>query len=200
MDMKAGNVAMQATREAAMTVPKLQVELEKYMRALWDDHVFWTRMAIISIAAGSPDTDQTVARLLRNPVDLEKVFAVYYGDQTAAAVRELLKDHLTIAAELVMAAKLGDSKKATGAETRWYANADEIASALHSINPNWEKEPLAEMLYEHLKMTKDEAVARLDAVWGADIQIFDKVRGQAQMMADSLTEGIVMQFPDRFEA
>ena len=46
----------------------------------------------------------------------------------AARFDSLLTSHLVIAAELVKAAKAGDSRAAADAERRWYANADEIAA------------------------------------------------------------------------
>lgn len=200
MDMKEGVMTMPTTKEASMSVPKLQVELEKYMRKLWEDHVLWTRQAIVSLVAGLPDADASVARLLQNPIDMEKAFALYYGDQTAAAVRDLLKVHLTTAAELVMAAKAGDSAKAADAEKRWYDNADEISGALNSINPNWPKDAMMDMMHDHLKMTKAEAVARLKQDWDLDVKTYDMVHDQILIMADELTEGIVKQFPDKFMA
>ena len=193
-------MTMPTTKEASMDVPLLQVELEKYMRTLWEEHVIWTRQVIVSLVAGLPDADVAVARLLQNPIDMEKAFAMYYGDQTAAAVRDLLKVHLTTAAELVMAAKAGDTAKADDAEMRWYANADEIAVALNSINANWPKDAVMDMMHEHLKMTKAEAVARLSGKWDEDVQTFDMIEQQIRMMADTLTEGIAKQFPDRFIA
>lgn len=62
-----------------------------------------------------------------------------------------MRDHLTIAAQLVKAAKAGDSQAAADAEKRW-ANADEIATFLNHINPNWSKEDLTSMLYEHISL------------------------------------------------
>ncbi len=40
------------------------------MRKLWEDHVTWTRLAIVSFAVDLPDLPATEARLMRNQVDI----------------------------------------------------------------------------------------------------------------------------------
>ena len=54
------------------------------------------------------------------------------------------------------------------------------------------------MMHEHLKLTTQEAVARLKKDWNADIEAFEKVFDEIMMMADSLTAGITKQFPEKF--
>jgi len=95
-----------------------------------------------------------------------------YGIEKASRFSNLLKDHLVIAAQLIKAAKAGNIQAATDAEKRWYANADEIAAFLNSINPYWSKEALMNMLHEHLALTKSEAVARLNKDYATDIAKF----------------------------
>src|SRR5689334_18686154 len=50
------------------------------MRKLWEDHITWTRLFIVSAIAGLPDTDATTQRLLRNQVDIGNAIKPYYGD------------------------------------------------------------------------------------------------------------------------
>ena len=54
------------------------------------------------------------------------------------------------------------------------------------------------MLREHLKLTTDEAVARLQGDWAADVAAYDQIHLQALGMADMLSSGLVAQFPARF--
>lgn len=54
------------------------------------------------------------------------------------------------------------------------------------------------MLHIHLKFVADEAVARIKKDWDADIRAFDEGEDHIIKMADTLTEGIVKQFPNKF--
>lgn len=68
---------------------------------------------------------------------------------------------MLIAADLVNAAKNGQTAKANAARNSWYKNADEIAGFLSSVNRCWDKAKWKEMLYSHLEMTEKEASLRL---------------------------------------
>ena len=174
------------------------VELRQDMRKLWEDHITWTRLAIISLEGGTPDTGATVARLLRNQVDIGNAFKPYYGKATGDAVTKLLREHILIAADLIAAAKAGDNSKVADAQTRWIANADQIAAALHGINPFWTLGAMKAEMHRHLDLTTQEAVARLQGNWTGDVAAYDRVHVHILHMADMLSEGIVHQFPRRF--
>ncbi|AUM89717.1 acetylglutamate kinase [Clostridium botulinum] len=173
--------------------------LRDTMRMLWEQHSVWTRLAIMSIVAGSPDQDLVIARLLRNPKDFEKALRPFYGDKVAAEFSKLLTDHLVIAAELVKASKAGNTNAAADAEKRWYENADQIAELLSRINPYWYLEDWKAMLHEHLALVKAEAVAMLTSDYKRSISIYDEIEAQALEMADTMAEGIIEQFPERFQ-
>jgi hypothetical protein len=54
------------------------------------------------------------------------------------------------------------------------------------------------MLNEHLRLTTQEVVARLEGKWAADVAAYDRIHQHALGMADTLSTGIVDQFPKRF--
>jgi hypothetical protein len=54
------------------------------------------------------------------------------------------------------------------------------------------------LLSVHLKLTKDEAVARLTGKWDDDVVAFDDIFTEIMTVSDTLTDGIVKQFPERF--
>jgi len=53
-------------------------------------------------------------------------------------------------------------------------------------------------MHMHLKLTTDEAVARLQGKWTTDVAAYDKVNRHILHMSDMLSDGIVKQFPSRF--
>ena len=169
------------------------------MRKLWEDHVTWTRLYIVSAVAALPDKAATAERLLQNQTDIGNAVKGFYGDAAGTKLTALLKDHIVIATQLIDAAKAGDNAKKDDAGKRWHANADEIAVFLSGANPkNW---PAAEMkahMKDHLDLTTTEVVAQLQADWKGSIAAYDKVHGQILKMADMLSSGIVAQFPEKF--
>jgi hypothetical protein len=169
------------------------------MRKLWEDHVTWTRLYIVSALADLPDKGPTTDRLLRNQSDIGEAIKSFYGDAAGEKLTALLKEHIVTAAEIIAAAKAKDNVKQDAATKRWFTNADEIATFLSGANPrHWPAGELKSMMHEHLGVTTQEVVARLKADWPADVAAYDKVHEQILQMADMLSMGIIDQFPQRF--
>ena len=172
---------------------------QQAVRKLWEDHITWTRVYIISALAGLPEADAAAQRLLQNQVDIGNAIKPFYGDQAGDQLTALLRDHILIAADLLAAAKSGDSARFEAANKSWYDNANQIAGFLNSANPDhWQLSDMQDMMKSHLDLTLEEATARLKADWAGDVVAYDKVHAEILAMADMLSEGIIQQFPDRF--
>ena len=185
-------------QHAAGVTPRV-VAFHDEMRRLWEDHVTWTRLAIISLTTDAPDTEATVGRLLQNQADIGDAIKPFYGEAAGEELTRLLREHILIAADLIAAAKAGDETAVSEAQSRWTANADEIAEFLAAANPrSWDVDELKAMLHEHLRLTANEVLARLQGDWAADVAAYDEIHLQALGMADMLSAGIVRQFPGSF--
>jgi hypothetical protein len=174
------------------------VEFRQDMRKLWEDHITWTRLFIVSAVAGLPDVEPTAGRLLQNQADIGAAIVPFYGEEAGAALTGLLREHILIAADLVTAAKAGDQAAVAEHADRWYANADEIADFLAAANPAWPKGQLRQMMRMHLDQTLAEATARLAGDWAADIAAYEEIHLHILAMADVLAFGIIEQFPEHF--
>lgn len=98
------------------------------------------------------------------------------------------------------AAKAGDQKQVKKASAAWYRNGNQIADFLSEANPdNWPREEMRSMMKTHLDQTLDEAVQRLEGDHEAEIRTYDEIHVHILEMADALSDGIIAQFPEKFE-
>jgi hypothetical protein len=196
------------------------------MRKLWSDHVFWTRLYIIEAVDRTPVSERLAAvardlvgqigtaiggavslasagdaaaiRLLRNQEDIGNAIVPFYGADAGRKLTDLLRQHIMIAVELVSAAKNGDDAKFQLNDKRWDDNARDIAKFLSQANPHWPEPDVYDLLDQHLRLTKGEVTARLQKDWTADVKAFDDIFTEAMVIADTLADGLVLQFPDQF--
>jgi hypothetical protein len=183
-----GIAAHEAHTTATMT--RTELVLRRDMRRLWEDHIAWTRLAIISLTTASPDTEATVGRLLKNQTDIGNAVKPFYGKAAGNELTRQLRLHILIAADLVAAAKAGDQAKLADAQARWQRNADDIATLLNSLNPRFGKlGAMKAEMHRHLTLTTEEAVTRLRGDWNADVAAYDKIHQHILHMSDLLSAG-----------
>jgi hypothetical protein len=188
---------LQAQMEMDSKMSKSE-QLRMAMHKLWEDHIVWTRNVILNIMDDLPGTEQAVNRLLSNQDDIGNAVKPFYGDAGGKELTRLLREHITIAADLLKAAKTSNNSAFDAANKKWSANADEISSFLSKANPNWKLNDMKKMMNDHLALTTNEAVARLKKDYAADVKAYDKVHDEILIMADMLTDGIIKQFPGKF--
>lgn len=189
----------QDTAQPIVSSSKAQQDLRVAMRKLWEDHITYTRNYIISALANLEDTTAISERLLKNQDDIGKAITPYYGEEGGKKLTALLRDHILIATEVVKAAQANDAPGVDKAQKKWSANGEEIAVFLSKANPNWDQKVLTQALQTHLDLTTGEVTSRLKKDWKGDIQSYDKGHEHILILADTLTDGIEKQFPDKFK-
>ena len=194
----------EAAEQSKIASPQVHTEaghqFQDQMRKLWEDHITWTRLAIVSFVDDLPDLDATVARLLRNQDDIGDAIKPYYGDAAGDRLTTLLKGHINGAVDLLSAAKAEDQKALRNASAAWYRNGNQIADFLSEANAdNWPRKPLRSMMKVHLDQTLEEATHRVKGNHKAEVRSYDEIHHHILEMSDALSDGIQAQFPERFE-
>ena len=174
------------------------IALKQDMRKLWTDHVVWTREYIVAALGDQPDAQAAANRLMRNQEDIGNAVGKIYGDAAGKQLTALLKEHISIAVDLIKAAKAGDKTGQQSADVKWQQNGVAIADFLSKANPHWPRATLVDLMKGHLSTTTNEVVARLNKKWDEDVRAFDEVYRHILMMSDALSDGIIKQFPDKF--
>ena len=169
------------------------------MRKLWEDHITWTRLAIVTFADGSAGFSPTAGRLLQNQTDIGDSIKPFYGAAAGNRLSALLHDHITIAVEILQAARSGNTAAFDGAITRWYANGNDIADFLAAANPrSWPDAVMRADMKEHLDQTLAEAAHELHGQYAASVTDYEGIHAHILMMADQLSAGITSRFPSHF--
>lgn len=199
LNMAAGTTSAYA-KPQGQCISQSEVKFKNQFRRLWIDHVLWTSNYITSATtAGAEDQKQVLNRLLKNQEDIGNAVKPVYGEKAGNKLTDLLKEHIVIAGKIVDAAKSGNEALVNQLNKEWYRNADEIAAFLSGANPYLKNEDLKKLLYMHLKLVADDLSASLEKDWNARIVSIDEGVTHIILIADTISTGVVKQFPDKFK-
>ncbi len=196
------------------------------MKIVWFAHVEYTFHVITAArddakernGVTSSHTKTFLKRLYENQTDIVKLMTPYIGIEIAGALEAKLKEHITIAVELV-----GDylkeglnSKTANTDWVKWKVNAREIAEILSNVKSKkftakfrfktsplrvWKMNILERALTIHIQLTDEQIKAvTIDQFggqepnWTSAIHAHDKIIEQAQTIANALAVGLINHF------
>src|SRR6266700_2891533 len=172
--------------------------LKTNMRKLWADHAIWTRQYAVSALDNAPDMVAAKERLLKTPDNIGNSFVPYYGEGTGRKLSELLRKHVLLGVDLIEFAKAGDQKNVETQDSKSTVNADKIAGFLSQTKPQLTRDHMFPLLQQDLTLTKKQVEARLDKRWNDDVAAFDDVFTEINTVADTISQGIMRHFPDKF--
>jgi hypothetical protein len=184
-----------AAATATVTAPKLH----DAMRALWHGHIVTTRDYALAVHAGD-DTAATKAAdaVVANAKDIANAVAGFYGEAGGQGILELLAGHWQGVQALTQAAKAGDAAKEEAIVKTLADNAGAIAKFLATANPNLPEDAVRGALVMHTvdhkaqldMMMANAPQAQQDESWA-------RMQEHMDMIADTLSDGIAKQFPDK---
>jgi hypothetical protein len=179
------------------TTSTAAVDLRNNMRKLWVDNISWTRQMILCYANNLPGSEKAMERLLKNQDDIAKAVAEYYPD-AAQKLTDLLHERVNLISDYTKVSKGKKKRGLDDIEKKLKDNSDAIADYLSQTNPNWKSETMKPLFQDLLKNTMDESQARIKRNFDDDISAYDQVQQSALNTADSLSLGLIRQFPDKF--
>lgn len=166
-------------------------------RYLWTDHMLYTRNTIISILNEIGDIEQESARLMKNQEDIGAFMLPYYDPEIVDMFVSLLKEHISIAAELAVATKA--RVDVDPIKTTWVGNENDIIKLMAEINPTaWADYIIRPMWDEHLSMTAAQIQEHAAGRWVEDIESLDVNHGCLMRLATTFARGIVEQNIEKF--
>jgi len=192
-----GGAAASAASPPAMS--SKAVAFHDAMRRLWEDHGTYTRLVIDSFVDGSPNLKAYETRLLANQTAIGNAVKPYYGAAAGNKLSQLLHTHILDAAGVLAAAKTGNAKSVGKAKAAFYANGNQIADFLSKANPkNWPDSAVRTMMKTHLDQVIGQAVDELTHKSTTSVTDYDTYIDHIMDMADTLSSGIMKQFPKDF--
>ena len=169
------------------------------LRKLWSDHVIWTREYIVAAVAGTPDADARPAGCSKPGGHRRGHRAVLRPGGRGRADRAPQGAHHDRGRpRRGRQDRRPDAAFATH-DARWTANIGEIAAFLAGGQSELAREGRPRPAGAPPQADEGEAVARITGDWAADVKAFDDIFTEIMVVADTLHDGIVAQFPDRFD-
>ena len=167
------------------------LRLNEDMRLAWLNHVYWTRMYLMSAVADNADQQAVEERLLETADEITDVFARYLPIATTRQLRNLLTEHIEIAGQIIQALKAKNMSDYDALVQEWYRNANQMATLFANYNPYFESRETRNMLLNHLDLTREEIEQQVNGEYEQSIDVFRDVEQQALAMADYFARGLL---------
>lgn len=173
----------------------LRVTLNQVMRR----HVTLATVALKDSAGGTKDAEAAVKALDNNTVELSKAVGSVYGDQAEKDFLALWRKHIGFFVDYTTAKVAGDEAKMTEAKKNLDGYTEEASTFFKTANPdNIDKAALKKGLATHasqvIRIVDTYAAGDYDASFAAEEEAYNHIG----MAADTLSNSIVKQFPEKF--
>lgn len=166
-------------------------QLMREMRLAWLDLIFWNRMYLMSVDAGSKDQQEIEERVLQAVDEITDVFAEFLPVAVTRQLRNLLAEHVELGGELIRMRKAGNMQNYDEVAKAWYANANQMAELLAQVNPYFGGREVRNMLLNYLDLTRESVEQQIKGAYGDSIESFRNLKTQVLDMADYFARGLL---------
>lgn len=196
----AGLVSNDGKTHAAGDVnPARVAEMKQSYRDLWLGHIYWVQHAVLDSAKNSPvQRDAVKKEVDANTKQIADMIMPFYGEATSKKFLSLLDINISAVREYSEATVADNKSKQDAALARLVSNSEDFGVFFSGINPHLKKDTVQGMIAAHgahhvlqINQYKKKDYAHLDETWKL-------MRDHVYVIADTLTEALVKQFPGKF--
>ena len=174
--------------------------MQKTLRDLWLGHIFWVqRVVLFNTTIDPAERDAAEKQVLANAKAIASTVAPFYGEAGSEKFFALLTGHYAAVKDYSEATTFGNTRAQKTALSRLASNADLFAEFMNEANPqHLPKDTVRDMIAAHgahhvlqINQYMKKEYVHLDETW-------PMMRQHVYLFADTLTTGLVKQFPSRF--
>jgi hypothetical protein len=187
------------SRAAGDANPARVAEMKKDFRDLWLGHIYWVQHAVLNNATSSlAERDAAKKEVDTNTKQIASMFTPFYGEARSQKFLSLLDSNIGAVREYSEATVAGNKSQQDAALARLASNADDFGAFFSGINPYLSESTVRGLIAAHgahhvlqINQYQKKDYAHLDETW-------KMMREHVYVIADTLTEALVKQFPSKF--
>jgi hypothetical protein len=187
------------SRAAGDANPVRVAEMKKAYRDLWLGHIYWVQHAVLNNATSSLAERNAVKKEVdANTKQIAGMLTPFYGEARSQKFLNLLDSNIGAVREYSEATVAGNTSQQDAALARLASNADNFGTFFSGINPYLAESTVRGLIAAHgahhvlqINQYQKKDYAHLDETW-------KMMREHVYVIADTLTEALVKQFPSKF--
>ena len=179
--------------------PASVAEMKQTFRDLWLGHIYWVQQAVLDSMKNSPaERDAVKKEVDANTKQVASMLIPFYGEAASQKFLSLLDINIDAVSEYSEATVAGNKNQQDAALARLASNSQDFGVFFSEVNPFLKKDTVRGLIAAHgahhvlqINQYKKKDYAHLDETW-------KMMREHVYVIADTLTEALVKQFPDKF--
>jgi hypothetical protein len=179
--------------------PVRAAEMKQTFRDLWLGHIYWVQHAVLDSTKNSlAERNAAKKEVDENTSQIANMIMPFYGEAAAKKFLSLLDINISAVREYSEATIAGDKSRQDAALARLASNSDDLGNFFSSRNPHLGHDTVQGLFAAHgahhvlqINQYKKKDYAHLDETW-------KMMREHVYIIADTLADALVKQYPDRF--
>lgn len=187
------------SRAAEEANPARVAEVKQNYRDLWLGHIYWVQHAVLDTAKSSvAQQDAAKKEVDANTKQIADMIVPFYGEARSQQFLSLLDINIGAVREYSEATVAENKSKQDAALARLASNSEDFGTFFSGINPHLPESTVKGLIAAHgahhvlqINQYKKKDYAHLDETWKT-------MRAHVYVIADTLMDAIVKQFPGKF--